>query len=1195
MKGATNQNQPSLAGYTPKDFSSHQRAVPTPYFAGIRRLEAKWITDAGDYKKVQTSTPLFGTMPDWMAKSIGFSYAGAFDPFPSAVNKASQKGGTTYTYYYASIAAELACERLDFIYGILSGGGVLWPTSSHLNGNIYLGGKYVLFVDGNVYFTPTPTRRAPPESPWVLVNHAPDVTWGMPTYTTGACVIYLGRIWECNVASTTNPPSYSADWILFKRERGSLPNPYHISFANHFGDGYLYWGTPTQTLGGGETFLTKLGHPPVRWRSTLVLQKFLFGQQKTAPQLEVLGGRAPQQAIITGASADLDADWQANPWTVISELLTHQVIGMGMPASLIDSTSFQAEADRCAAIADRTYISPFLDSQEKGRAALPKLLEYVDSFVFWGNDGKLHAGHWPHGEAVPGGLIEITTNDLTKELDWRSGNLLDTNDSVDLSFTNLYAGFSSDMVTVPNLLNRQMTRRASTLSVDRSFIVRPKQAFYWAVEAARTSGMQKFTATIEVRAEKASSISAGTIFELTDDLNSVTELVRCVTKNILAPPSGLVQLTIEKERGYADVAYHPTPALPSPLDKPLPGRPTDYQIVQIPDSLAADGGNFRASILCARTDDLTKAIDLWWNNADPLGAMSQLTTIKSFALYSTLNGTSNASDVSAEQPTTNSVQGSEYNLANGDLWNLSLEWKQPAHSGKIKLPSNPANNATLVLAINGTNITFTAVNTIGAVAGNCKRDSSDPSIFVANLLDLLQNPSSTTANHVALSAPNQALVSKFAWAIGQLATTISGKADGTVTSFTAPTIPAGTGNSFLATDTFQTTATEGQDYSVDYINGTVSISTGGEIPDGSTVQVAYSIYITVAMAAYTTDDDIESVSGMPTADEVANGKNLLFVFQSANATKYEIMSIKSVTALGGGVYQCAVRRGMFGTLFGGDGATVFTTSDRAFFAARASVLPINHQSFADVSAAASTATFRLVPSTAWEAADVTDVYDAITNPNGLTTEFTYTFFNPYQPQLEWVELQQNGTDIASFAVTFSTDDWFDFTVALSAITNMATFTLLATQGSATLQILTTTLSGASQSVYPHFQLPEGTWQLIGIVGDLQGNTFQYPLTQVGSSTVVAMTVTVGGAAPTKVATPTFSVSKQFGMWKTTISDTTAGAVIRYKTLPLGSPNLTSVPWKTYTSPLLTGDVTIYSYAYDPTAVLLNSAVAKKNV
>lgn len=67
---------------------------------------------------------------------------------------------------------------------------------------------------------------------------------------------------------------------------------------------------------------------------------------------------------------------------------------------------------------------------------------------------------------------------------------------------------------------------------------------------------------------------------------------------------------------------------------------------------------------------------------------------------------------------------------------------------------NPANSETLV--VNG--VTFTFVSTIGTTAGNVLQTTST-AVTIDNLVDLINNPTSTTANHVAFTGADLDTVS----------------------------------------------------------------------------------------------------------------------------------------------------------------------------------------------------------------------------------------------------------------------------------------------------------------------------------------------------------------------------------------------------------------------------------------------------
>ena len=88
------------------------------------------------------------------------------------------------------------------------------------------------------------------------------------------------------------------------------------------------------------------------------------------------------------------------------------------------------------------------------------------------------------------------------------------------------------------------------------------------------------------------------------------------------------------------------------------------------------------------------------------------------------------------------------------------------YGAEVYLSNNLTGEATLTFSGNSVNsetvtingITFTGVTTIGAVAGNFLVNTGDSTTAVTNLAGLINNPSVTNANQVALSAANQAKI-----------------------------------------------------------------------------------------------------------------------------------------------------------------------------------------------------------------------------------------------------------------------------------------------------------------------------------------------------------------------------------------------------------------------------------------------------
>ncbi len=933
--------------------------------------------------------------------------------------------------YFASIAGIICQGQLDFIWGLCLQDYLVWPSATVVNAN----------------------------DPW------PSSVW-----PANSIIAWNGIVYETPSSTSVQPPG--APWVRFRVNStdAGVTNPYKITVPN-FGDTYLYWGTATQNLDSvNEAFLTQYGHPPYRNRAVLACKDFLFGQSSDAsqpppcPSMIVLGGRNPVQSLITGASAALDGDWQANPWCVLAELLTHPIIGLGRVSSEFHAASWQAEADRCQAIASLTYISPIYDTMQKVRSVISDILQYVDSFIYRGTDGLIHAGHWPHGEAPPAwsSANTIDRNVLVKEIADESDGWEGTSNVTQFDFDDINAAFKSNTVLGPNTFNRQIMQELLTRNVSRPFVVRINQATAWATEDAKIAGDQTMKGTLTVRAERAAAIVAGSHFLLTDDDLGLSFPMRCNAKTVKAPPVGLAEIEFELERAYSDQPYSATPPVQPVGSKPAPARIVNFRLVEIPDSLAADGNQFSLACLAARSNQVTNSFDVWWRSADG-AAFESLATLNSFAISATMNGSSNGADVVNEAVTSASVQGTPNNLANQDLWNLTLQY------------------------------------------------SSD---------------GGTT------------------W----------------------------------------TTGTENTDYVIDYVNGTATPLVGGAITNGDSVRVSYSIYILLQFDASTPVADIEQITQSLTADEILNNTILLFGFQAANAELFEVLSIKALTALGAGAYKATVKRVQYSTLFGGDGSHVWNTGDGAMLVFRSGIYPLGHLSFESLCESAGTATFRLVPSSLWQVGDENDVYNATTNPGGLTTEFSYTFYDPYAPVVSWEVLDDNGTTITDFTLTYLTTDTFQFIFNISSLAgDLASARLVARFGGQELLLWSQILSGSSQIADVAFSIPtEGDYNVVAVISNQAGRVVEYPLTQVGSSTPVVLMVRKPGSGigTTQVANPVMTSQGTTSPAKYTfaISDSTAGSTIYFQ-LQIGFGPFNPGSWLPYSSPVLVPPAkTLFTYA-----------------
>jgi microcystin-dependent protein len=140
---------------------------------------------------------------------------------------------------------------------------------------------------------------------------------------------------------------------------------------------------------------------------------------------------------------------------------------------------------------------------------------------------------------------------------------------------------------------------------------------------------------------------------------------------------------------------------------------------------------------------------------------------------------------------------SQYNSLRDDAHGSSTLLAH-AQLGILAIPTNPSNNDTWTLTVNGTAVSGTFVVSIGSTPGNVLIGGS-AAVTVQRLFTLLQNPEVTSSAQVALSLGNQQLLAYIGYALNTSNITIysyNTTTNAQLTSFTASA--STTGSSWTA-------------------------------------------------------------------------------------------------------------------------------------------------------------------------------------------------------------------------------------------------------------------------------------------------------------------------------------------------------------------------------------------------------------
>jgi hypothetical protein len=546
--------------------------------------------------------------------------------------------GTKIYDYFGTIAGVVCAGPVDELVSIIVDGRTVWPTATAWNA-----GQVLLIGD---------LRK------------------------------WLGVVYQATQSHTTsnvNKPPTSTHWVRYSLVRTvgpSATNPYPLT-VDGYGAAFLYWGTDNQTLDAvGEAILAANGHPNYRRQCVLLLKAFLFGRERTsAPNVEVIVRRKPNQTIITGDPAAL-TDGQANPVAAMADLYTDPVFGAALTVDAPggpDSTTWQSAATAIQTTIDETGISPVLTQAKSLRQFTADLLTYCDGWVRFSAAGEIEAGRFPHNAAPPAftAATTIDYHDLIDEVSYTADGWATTYNQTQVKFNDRERSYKDGSVSVVSGYNYTVTGQPRAAKLDRPWITRRTQASEHAAEYQKIVGEPKLSGSLVVRAEKAASIRPGDLFLLTHDALSVSIICRCIGKDLAQPPAGRATIRFESDRASAPVPFAPTGSPDEGSAYPDNETLSLQQFFQPPPSMFSSDNDAAVVPLIARTSPVTIGANVWLRKEDASGFYN-IGSIEQFAIHGTIQDTWTyySRTTSTRSRSTNVatvVTSSGHNLNTGDI------------------------------------------------------------------------------------------------------------------------------------------------------------------------------------------------------------------------------------------------------------------------------------------------------------------------------------------------------------------------------------------------------------------------------------------------------------------------------------------------------------------------------------------------
>lgn len=478
------------------------------------------------------------------------------------------------------------------------------------------------------------------------------IAWSVGrTCVAGTLYVFDAQTWTCSnshVATTANAPGSGLEgWTEYTFARGL--NPYDDfsltqSDGTHLGTLRFYWGTNAQAvdfylqsanndggvkgnLGNGDQ------HPSYAGLCYCVLIDFLFGQEiQSGPNIEIVVRRKPNQTIITDGAAAI-TDGQCNIAAALVELLTDPNC-IGLPAAMIDVTSFQAVGDWLLTNQSLYGASILIDSSTQLRSTLDALMAMFDGYIRFNPATKLiELGVYQHG-LTPAAYTTLTADALTKAPKFSTTSWQGTMSRAVVRYNSRQLNYQQTTEQVDDPRAFFILGMMRDQSLDRPYIARQAQAIIHGRETLRVIGHAVTKGTLEVRREFGRSIRAGDYVFVDVDLepggSSVFEFFRVTSRKV--PPTGPITLELVQENTLAAVPWNNTSA---PVLQSVNSVPpiTNFRVLEVPSALSGQVG---AIIVLAQRPNNLIVGDNVYCDTNPAGTFLLLGDASNFAAQAIL-------------------------------------------------------------------------------------------------------------------------------------------------------------------------------------------------------------------------------------------------------------------------------------------------------------------------------------------------------------------------------------------------------------------------------------------------------------------------------------------------------------------------------------------------------------------------------
>jgi hypothetical protein len=361
-----------------------------------------------------------------------------------------------------------------------------------------------------------------------------------------------------------------------------------ITLPNDRGIIHLFWGTETQNIDnilltprglGGElgsdpqdntTWPPNSGsisagddnpysghydkHPAYRGQCYGVFKKFKLGRDRTQVpniQLELKRG-CPW---LGGASITSD-NLGVNPIAILYDWLTDTRFGMGVPESILNSTTFTNTYASLENLGP-ARLSPLITSQEDFRQVVAELMEYYDGWIRR-NGTMIEVGLWNHGTNITPAAT-LLDDDLLAEPELEPQGWGPTVNEVTVVYKDRKHHFNDYTQIHRNPNNFRITGGPRPETLQRPWLTDKDLAKRYAQESGSSMAMPFTSGDLTVKREwlSTNNILPGTVIEYNSAFYGLTFWLRVLEIEYAADNAASAKISVDWERSKWPSLYVP--------------------------------------------------------------------------------------------------------------------------------------------------------------------------------------------------------------------------------------------------------------------------------------------------------------------------------------------------------------------------------------------------------------------------------------------------------------------------------------------------------------------------------------------------------------------------------------------------------------------------------------------------------------